>query len=679
MVRALKYLAAAALGMVALLTGAPHADAAFPQRAWTLPEACNSPGGPQNVTATLFNGNSGPGAYVNGNYIAFVCNYGFQRASTSAGVAVSVDYCGGTALAPKREEGNYTTLAGQFTVRSQRWLTVNGALAVIVLYTNAGPNGDHFTTQEMVTGTQNLVELNRPGGAVPCPNGGTTTPPGGGGGGGGSGGWAVTLAADDTTLIAGNDLQLTATANKSPSGTGYRVFIVNQTDNSAVFCATATICLHRDFKNEPGSRTYVAMIANANGQDVQATSAPVTVTWSAWSGTVTLTAPAVSVPAGTSVTMTATANPTINASIYALRIERQDTGDGKTCLESPCSATDFYDAGVSYTYVAKVMKNDGSGLLASSAPLKITWEATAEWSGSVGLMVNGEVSHVAIGRAVTLRATASPGLEGTAYVVRIFEVVGANGQVTTCTDPDADKCFMGVTSDRAETRRYQAQVVKRDGSGEPKAASTVIEVTWGPGGSLTPCLNYWIARKPVGNVTVLIGGNLRRPVAAGDRICPDDVVETPENGSLEAEFSERGYWNPNFGNAYTTRVGPKSNISMWFGTDNVYVTHVDLKAGSAEMAIHGAPPSDFRIKSPTCAVSVRGTVLSMSYDPATGATVVRSLENEVQVTPANPALAPVVLRGGEQVTVDGKTKSAVTRINAAFTNRRLLPGLSGDR
>jgi len=676
MVRALKYLAAVAIGCVALLTGAPRAEAAFPQRAWSLPEACNSPGGPQGVTATLFPDNSGPGAYVNGNYIAFVCNYGFQRGATSAGVAVSVDYCGGTALAPRRETGNYNTLAGQFTVRSQRWITVGGALAVIVLYTNAGPGGDHFTTQEMVTGTTNLVELNRPGGAVPCPGGGTTQPPGGGGG--GSGGWAVTLAADRTTLIAGNDFQLTATANKNPSGTGYRVYIVNQTENTAVFCATATTCLHKDFLNDPGSRTYVAMIANASGQDVQATSAPITVTWSAWSGSVTLTTPDTSVPAGTSVTMTATASPTINGSVYVIRIERQD-GNGKTCFESPCSANDFYDAGVTYTYVAKVYKNDGTALRATSAPLVITWEATQEWEGRVSLRANGNVTNVAVGRAVTLRAYVSPGLEGSNYIVQIAELVGANGQLQSCTDPDADRCVLGVTSDRAETRRYEARVVRRDGTGGVKAASEVLEISWGPGGSLTPCENYWIVRKPTGNVTVLIGGTIRRPVAAGDRICPDDVVETPENGSVEAEFSERGYWNPNFGNAYTSRIGPKSQVSIWFGEENVFVTHVDLKAGDAQFTIHGAPPSDFRIKSPTAVASVRGTVVSMAYDAVTRRTTVRSLENDVEVTPTNPSLGSTILHGGEQITVDGTTKSAVTRIAAGFANRLRLPGIAGDR
>ena len=139
-----------------------------------------------------------------------------------------MNYCSGATQAPKRETGNYTTAAGQFTVRLQQWVLHQGALVVIVVYTNSHGGVDDFNTQEMVSGSTNLTDLNRPQGAVPCPNGGTTQNPGGGP----PGDFAITLAADATQLIAGNDFTLTATANKN-TGAGYRIWLVNQTDGQA--------------------------------------------------------------------------------------------------------------------------------------------------------------------------------------------------------------------------------------------------------------------------------------------------------------------------------------------------------------------------------------------------------------------------------------------------------------
>ncbi len=672
-----------ALLVAFLVFEAGPALAAVPQRPWEEPEACQSPGGPQNIKpATLFFDASGPGAMVNGNYIGFVCNYKFERnspAGRTAGVAVTVDYCGGEVKQATRQEGNYTTYAGEFTVRQQRWVLQNGALIVIVLYTNNHNGTDDFTTQEMVTGSQNLADLNRPQGAVPCPNGGTTQNPGGGTG---SGGWSVSLTADDTSLIAGNDFTLTATANKNTGGTGFAIFIVNQTDGDIVYCQNVTICTYKDYKNEPGSRTYQAFIANLQGQDTQASSNSVVVQWSAWSGTVTLTTADQTVDAGDVVHLIATASPTINASIYMIRIERTDTGFGGNCLESPCDKTDVYDAGVSYTYVAKVTKNDGTDLRATSNPVTITWQATEEWGGKVFINTAGGIDNVKPGLRVVLEAYTDPSLMNTDLVMQIVEVEG-EGQKTTCDDSTAVRCTMVVQSSTATTRIFNAIVVKRDGSGGAKAAAgDLVSVTWSSGGRSTACNDGWVADEVSGNATVLIGDTERVPLKKGDIICPRDTVETGADGTIVGHYEERGLFNPRSGPEVSynaeVKVKPNTQLSLNFFNQSVHYTYFDMKSGSAEYVVNGIAKSDFRIKSPTSVASVRGTRFSVDVAPVTGKTVVRSYEHEVLVTPSNSSLAPVSVFGGQEVSVDSNSVSPVTKFIGTLANKRRLPSLTRE-
>lgn len=672
----------AALVLVLLREAAP-AFAAVPQRPWTEPEACQSPGGPQNIKpATLFYDASGPGAIINGNYIAFVCNYGFERvnpAGRTAGVAVSVDYCGGPVQPEKRETGSYTTYAGEFTVRHQRWLLQNGALVVIVVYTNAHGGLDDFTAQEMVTGSQNLADLNRPQGAVPCPGGGTTQNPGGGTG---SGGWSISLTASATDLVAGNDFVLTATANKNVSGTGFAIFIVNQTDNEIVWCQNVAVCTYTDFKNELGARTYQAFVANLQGQDTQASSGTVAVQWKAWMGTVTLSVADATVDAGDVVHLIATANPTINGSVYMIRVERTDSGFGGNCLESPCDKTDTYDAGVSYTYIAKVLKNDGTDLRASSSPLTVTWEATEEWAGRVFLMTAGGVDSVKPGVRVVLEAYADPPLTNTDLVVRVSEVEGS-GQSATCEDSTAARCTMVVQSSSALTRIFSAVVVKRDGSGGVKAtASDLVSVTWSSSGMPFPCTDGWAADEVSGAVTVLIGDRDRVPLKKGDIICPRDTVETGPDGNVLGHYEERGLFNPAVGSgvAYNAevKVKPNTQLSLNFFDQSVHFTYFDMKVGSAEYVVNGIRKSDFRIKSPVAVASVRGTRFTVDVAPGSGVTTVRSYEHEVLVTPNDTTLNPVSVFGGQQVTIQPGVTPTVASFIGSLENKRRLPSLTRE-
>ncbi|MEO8541725.1 MAG: hypothetical protein ABI577_18445, partial [bacterium] len=662
------------------------ADAAFPQPSWTSDNddvaRCTTTGGPTNIKpAFVFFGISGPGTMVNGNYIGFVCNYSFERNSPAgrfAGVAVTVNYCGGTAQAPQREEGNYTTAAGSFTVQQKRWVVQNGALITIVLYTN-NHGTDDFTTQEMVTGSQNLATQNRPQGAVPCPGGGTTDDPGGGSG---SGTWSVSLSADATNLIAGNDFTLTATANATVANSGFAIFIVNQTDGGIVYCQNVKICTFKDFKNEPGSRNYQAFIADLQGQNTQASSQVVNVSWSAWSGSINLTVDDDTVKSGDVVHLLATANPSINGSVYMIRIERQDNGNGGNCLESPCAKVDTYDFGVSYNYVAKVLKNDGTDLRATSTALKITWEATEGWDGVIGLNTAGGINRVAPGTYVTLEAFTDPTLMNTDFVIKITEQ-GGEGASRTCSDDDGGRCTLVVTGTDGASRSFNAVVVRRDGAGGVKASSSgVVTVSWAFLATTIPCKDGWKAEEVTGGATLLIGGTQRVPLKPGQWVCPKDAVETGADGHVIGHYEERGQFNPNAGPEVSElakiEVKSSTQMSVDFFRSGVHYTIINLNSGGVEVFFDGIAKSDFRIKSPTAVASVRGTVLTVDVEPGTGKTRVRSYEHEVVVTPENTSLAPVSIFGGDEVTVTSSTKTAVTKFIPTLTFKRRLPGITRD-
>jgi hypothetical protein len=491
----------------------------------------------------------------------------------------------------------------------------------------------------------------------------------------------VTLSADDTDLIAGNDFTLTATANKTTSGTGFAIFIVNETDGDIVFCQNVTICTHKDFKNEPGSRTYHAYIANLQGQNVQAASAPVVVGWNEWTGSVTLTVDDDEVDAGDVVHFTATANPSINGSIYKIHVTRQDGGYSPgDCLESPCLVTDYYDAGTSYNYVATVLRQDGTNVRATSPALKVTWKATTDWNGTAGIRLAGGVSPVGLGVLVTIEAFASPSLDGSDYVLQIVEQsAGGGGESRSC-DGTSDRCALAVTSSVETTRFFIAQVVRRDGTGGAKAASSEpATVTWVQNGTKFACNDGWVVKEVTGTATMLVGGTTAVPLKAGQWVCPRDMVETGPNSKVTGEFEERGLFNPRagpeFGLSAKIEIKANTQLTLDFNAQSTTHTIVHLDTGEATFFVNGIAKSDFRIKTPTSVASVRGTVLTVAVEEGGGKTTVTSYEHTVVVIPDNPDLDEVTLYGGDTVTVGASTQTAVTKIYGTLAHKRRLPAV----
>jgi hypothetical protein len=182
----------------------------------------------------------------------------------------------------------------------------------------------------------------------------------------------VTLRASATAPVTGQPVLLSAHANENVSGTGNAIDIVDTTTNTVVAsCAHGPSC-STWVRNPVGSHTYQAIIGTPAGQDTQASSSAVTVTWAP--ATITLSASNSSPKAGQGTLLTATANENVGATPWVIIIVDLTTdkiiascGAGKKCSDW------IGHASGSQTYQAFIAKPDGSQAQASSAMVTVTW------------------------------------------------------------------------------------------------------------------------------------------------------------------------------------------------------------------------------------------------------------------------------------------------------------------
>lgn len=108
-------------------------------------------------------------------------------------------------------------------------------------------------------------------------------------------------------------------------------------------------------------------------------------------------------------------------------------------------------------------------------------------------------------------------------------------------------------------------------------------------------------------------------------------------------------------------------IGSFFTEGGIVKTEILLKMGevAAQVNKSEATKSDFRIKSPTGTISVRGTIFTVFYDPGSGTTLVSAQRGLVRVTPANHRLKAVSIRAGREVEFTHGSESAVARIGEA--------------
>lgn len=132
-----------------------------------------------------------------------------------------------------------------------------------------------------------------------------------------------------------------------------------------------------------------------------------------------------------------------------------------------------------------------------------------------------------------------------------------------------------------------------------------------------------------------------------------DSVSTDPDGRVTLAFADNS--------TVTLSDLTDLTIGSFFTEGGVVRVEILLKMGevAAQVCKSCATKSDFRIKSPTGTISVRGTIFSVFYDPGSGSTLVSTQRGVVAVTPSNKRLRTVTVGVGREVVLTARSESAV--------------------
>jgi hypothetical protein len=138
-----------------------------------------------------------------------------------------------------------------------------------------------------------------------------------------------------------------------------------------------------------------------------------------------------------------------------------------------------------------------------------------------------------------------------------------------------------------------------------------------------------------------------------------DQVTTDPTGTVTLAFADNS--------TITLSDLTALKIGSFFTEGGVVKVEIDLVQGSVAATVckSCATKSDFRIKSPTGTISVRGTIFSVFYDSGSGSTLVSTRRGLVAVAPTNKRLRAVTVGVGREVLLTAKTESAVAPIGKA--------------
>jgi hypothetical protein len=94
-------------------------------------------------------------------------------------------------------------------------------------------------------------------------------------------GYAISLSASSTTAGAGQSVNLSGVANRDIGPTPYGLSIIDTTTGQEVaHVGSGSTIAAAVSQSVPTTHSYVAMVCNSGGANPQASSAPVTITWS---------------------------------------------------------------------------------------------------------------------------------------------------------------------------------------------------------------------------------------------------------------------------------------------------------------------------------------------------------------------------------------------------------------
>ena len=97
----------------------------------------------------------------------------------------------------------------------------------------------------------------------------------------GSNGYAISLSANSTAAATGQSVSLTGTANLDVGPTPYGLSIIDTTTGQeVVHVGSGSVISASMSQSAATTHSFVAMVCNRGGVNAQASSSPVTITWS---------------------------------------------------------------------------------------------------------------------------------------------------------------------------------------------------------------------------------------------------------------------------------------------------------------------------------------------------------------------------------------------------------------
>ncbi|MGI8552913.1 MAG: hypothetical protein ACR2PL_19315 [Dehalococcoidia bacterium] len=299
--------------------------------------------------------------------------------------------------------------------------------------------------------------------------------------------YSISISAGAISVPVGTSVTLTATSNQSV-GSGYEIQVAEQYNVPLQQCGTGASCSATVSFNVPGSHTYLAKIVSTTDSSVQATSQPVTVTWTT-PFTVQIAANATSVQVGTPVTLTATSNIDVGNSGYTLQITQYGQTIKECTSGTTCTTTVSKNAPTSEGYYARIALPDGSQVQASSSSLTVTW------TSPFTITLAASAATVSEGTPVTLTATSNLDVSSGGYAIQIRR---SSTVLKQC--PTGTTCSTSDSANVPTTNYYNARIVSL-ADGAEQASSSYVSVTWTS--SLTVSLAPRATSVPVGTSVTL--------------------------------------------------------------------------------------------------------------------------------------------------------------------------------
>ncbi|MDO8674115.1 MAG: C39 family peptidase [Dehalococcoidia bacterium] len=282
--------------------------------------------------------------------------------------------------------------------------------------------------------------------------------------------WSISLSASSTNPQSWQSVTLTAQTIPDVGETPWWLYVYDvSTGNNVATCRSGTSCT----ASVSGSdyHSYVARVGVFAGNDTQAQSSSVVVTWQQplnWN--VSLAASDTNPQFGQNVTLTAQTNNDVEATpwrlyIYNITVDKNVA----TCQSGTACATSVSETDT-HAYVARVGAFAGTDTQAQSSSVAVIWQPQLNWSVSLAASAASPLAN----QPVTLTANANQDVGPTKWGLQIYDT-NSGAAVQNC--DSGTICTIQVSAPGGAGRTYGARIGKFDGT-ETQVKSSPVTVNW---------------------------------------------------------------------------------------------------------------------------------------------------------------------------------------------------------